>query len=140
MMESKMKNKLFVWISTIVMVLCCVLGVASLQRVQGQAEASGEEVTLEIVSNNVSYDDEVYILYAVTNSGFDKTKNEITMLFWTELQDAYVKGTEAYVSTTQGSTTLDDLSCEVFYSEGLPAKKMADDLYCRAYVQIDGQE
>ena len=140
MIKSILKSKLFVWFSAFIAALCFMLGVTSLQKTKGLAEASSEEVTLEIVSNNVSNDDATYILYAVANSGFDKTQNEITMLFWTELQDTYVKGTEAYVSTTKGSITLEEQSCEVFYSEGLPAKKMADDLYCRAYVQIDGQD
>ena len=122
MIKSILKSKLFVWFSAFIAALCFMLGVTSLQKSKALAETSNEEVTLEIVSNNLSNDDATYILYAVANSGFDKTQNEITMLFWTELQDTYVKGTEAYVSTTKGSITLEEQSCEVFYSEGLPQR------------------
>jgi YbbR domain-containing protein len=80
-MKLALKNKILIGVSAFLMAICCVLGITSMQK----ASAQSEEIKLEIISNNVSNDDATYVLYAVYSEGVDKTENQITMLFWTEL-------------------------------------------------------
>ena len=87
---------------------------------------------MEIVSNNVSYSDSVYLLYAVkTNGDFP-----MEMLFWDDTPTAYKKGTESYATEVKGTVSVKGELCKVFYSEGLSAKRMSDSIYCCAYTTI----
>lgn len=47
---------------------------------------------------NLSYEDCIYIDYAIEYSGFgnDFDQNKIELLFWEKPQDTYEKGTEYY--------------------------------------------
>ena len=96
--------------------------------------------SLEIISNNLSYSDSNYILYAIANEGFDRTKYEIKMLFWDKPQESYLLGTESYSKTDEGVKTVKGESCLIFYSNGIAAKEMTDDIYARACVAIDEKE
>jgi len=138
-MKAIFKNKLFVLLSALIMLLCGVLGVKALTA---QESAKADEVTnptLTIESNNVSYAESIYILYAVSNDGFDRANHEIKMLFWDELQEEYTVGTEKYAVTSKQSATVKGKSCLIFYSDGLAAKEMSDDIFARACVEIDGE-
>ena len=139
-MKAIFKSKLFVLISAFIMAICCVLGANALTTPQtANAETATQSTpTLTIESNNVSYADSVYILYAVSNDGFDRNQNEIKMLFWEDVQEAYVVGTEKYAVTSSGTAKVKGKSCLIFYSDGLAAKEMTEDIYARAYVEIDG--
>ena len=99
-----------------------------------------EDVSMQIVSNNVSYSDSLYILYAISNEGFDRTKHEIKMLFWNEAQEIYALGTEHYSSSSSGSAKVKGKDCLIFYSDGIAAKEMTDYIYARACVVINGNE
>lgn len=107
---------------------------------QVKAEEANTTTSLEILKNNVSYSDSIYILYAVSYEGFEYNKYTVEMLFWNSPQSTYLKGTEDGVGTQKGKTNINGKQCLVFYSEGLAAKHMTDDLYSRAYVNIDGKE
>ena len=96
--------------------------------------------SVEILKNNVSYSDSIYILYAVACEGFETNKYEVSLLFWESSQESYLKGTEAYVSSARGKVTIDGKKCLTFYSKGLAAKNMTDDLIAIAYVVVDGVE
>ena len=96
--------------------------------------------SIEILKNNVSYSDSIYILYAVACEGFETNKNDVSLLFWESSQESYLKGTEAYVSSARGKVTIDGKKCLTFYSKGLAAKNMTDDLIAIAYVVVDGVE
>ncbi len=98
------------------------------------------EVEMEIVANNVSYSDSLYILYAVKNEGFDRTQHEIKMLFWDEARESYALGTEKYSVTNSGKAKIKGEECLIFYTNGIAAKEMTDDIYARACVVIDGNE
>ena len=101
--------------------------------------ASNDTPSVEILKYNVSYSDSIYIAYAVYGEGFQYNKVEVELLFWNTHQDTYLKGTEDIVGTQKGKTKVDGKQCLVFYSEGLAAKHMTDDLFARAYVVVDGK-
>ena len=131
----KTKNK---WLISIVSGLLALVGVTSVPMIEQTAKAE-ETPTLRIVSNNVSYADSVYILYAVGSSGFDRETDRIEMLFWDEPQTDYTYGTQTYISTSTEVATVKGESCVIFYSDGLAAKEMTDDVFARAYVEVDGE-
>ena len=109
-----------------------------------RSNASDESITstpkLEMVAQNLSYSDSLYILYAINNEGFDRTKHEIKMLFWEEAQESYALGTEKYSVTNSGTAKVKGKNCLVFYSDGIAAKEMIDDVFARACVVINGRE
>ena len=103
----------------------------------------GEEIpTLKIEAANLSFDDSVYVLYAVSHNGI--APKDITMLFWSEPQadlNSYVKGTESYSKTPAVLTeTVKSADCVIFENDELRAKNMADYVYARAYAVVDGVE
>ena len=137
-MKSNVKKKALIALMTLGTVFC---GVALSDSGRGASvEAEPQTPTLEIISHNVSYSDSIYILYAVENGGFDRTEHAIEMLFWDNLQEEYVVGTESYSTEQKATTTVKEKDCAVFYSHGLAAKEMTEDVYSRAYVQIDGKD
>jgi len=94
--------------------------------------------TLTVQSQNLSYSDSVYMLYAVSHTGFDRETNEIEMLFWSTPQKEYLLGTEEYRVSNSGKATVKGEDCLVFYSDGIAAKKMTDEIYARAAVTVSG--
>ncbi len=137
-MKTILKNKFFVLFSVLIMLFCAIFGVTTLTN---ENKAKADEVsnpTLTIESNNVSYAESIYILYAVSNDGFDRANHEIKMLFWDELQEDYIIGTETYAVISKQSATVKGKKCLIFYSDGLAAKEMSDDIFARACVEIDG--
>ena len=96
--------------------------------------------TLSIYKNNVSYASELYILYAVSYEGIDVNANEVQLLFFDSVQNEYIKGKELYYATSEGTKTISGKNCVIFYSNGLAAKQMTDDIYTVAYVNIDGKD
>lgn len=116
---------------------------ANAETAEGVEETTpaGAGYSMKIVSKNVSYSESLYIVYAVSNEGFDRIENPITMLFWNEAQENYSAGTEDYATSEgHGSVTIGGIDCQTYYSEGIAAKEMNDSVYCRAYVVVDGVE
>ena len=136
---TKLKNKLLIILLTIASVLCCVIAGNAIPQKTLKANASTETPSLTIISNNLSYKDSIYMIYAVSYNGFDKTQNEIKMLFWEDIQQEYTLGTEKYTASNKGYATVKEQDCLIFYSDGIAAKEMTDDIYARAYVEIDGE-
>ena len=101
-------------------------------------QTQSNEISLNIEAKNLSYSDSVYIIYAVSQQGFDKNVNTVKMLFWEETQNEYILGTEKYQVESRTLETVNDKTCIVYYSNGLAAKEMTDDIYARAFVEIDG--
>ncbi len=123
----------------VVLFSICVCGFfATAKLTTAKAES---EVSLTVEAKNLAYSDSVYIAYAVSYEGFDSGAVTVKMLFWDSVQDEYVLGTEKYQGMQDTETaTVNEKECLVFYSKGIPAKNMTDDLYSRAYVEIDGKE
>ena len=145
--KRKMKTKriTFLKAAVIFVLTFCVLSISVFaldsdgNGSNGTSSIASDEPTLEIASYNLSYSNSVYILYAVSNEGFDRRDHEIKMLFWNELQEEYTVDNASYVATNRGKTTVNGTNCLVFYSEGLAAKEMTTDIYSRACVEIDGE-
>ncbi len=142
-----LKSKLCILFSAIIMLVCGLLGVCVLHTTKVVAEETtavptetGSETapTLTIESNNLSYSESIYMLYAVSNEGFDRTQKQIQLLFWEKAQEEYTYGTQDNAVTTNDKATIKGEDCLIFYSRGLAAKEMTTDLYARAYVEIDG--
>ena len=114
--------------------------VMSIFTVSGFAEDEATEPKLDISFNSLSYSSEIYVAYAVSYSGFEPSETPITMLFWNEAQDNfdYSFGTQDYLVETKGRTNIGGVPHYVFYSKGVAPKELADEIYCRACVTIDG--
>ena len=86
-MGTKIKNKILIFLSAALMLFCAVFGISFLTyNTRAKADDVTGTPTLTVEANNVSYADSIYILYAVSNDGFDRNVNEIKMLFWEEAQ------------------------------------------------------
>ncbi|MBE6130533.1 MAG: leucine-rich repeat domain-containing protein [Erysipelotrichaceae bacterium] len=97
------------------------------------------EPSLNIYKKNISYSSEIYVMYAVSYEGIDVTTNPVKMLFYNTVQDEYTTQTAAYIAPSKGGTIIDNETCQIFSSNGLAAKQMTDDIYARAYVEVEGQ-
>ena len=97
------------------------------------------EPSLNIYKKNISYSSEIYIMYAVSYEGIDASTYPVKMLFFNAVQDEYTTSTAAYVAESQGSANIVGVNCQIFASNGLAAKQMTDDIYARAYVEVEGQ-
>lgn len=137
-MSKTLKKTLVIVFAVVVFVTIGILAFNGATSDKSEAKATGETPTLSIVAKNLAYSDSNYLLYAIGSSGFDIEENEVQMLFWTEGQTEYKKGTESYIKTNEGSATVKGQSCLIFYSNGISAKRMVDDIYARAYVEING--
>ncbi len=150
-MKTIFKNKLLIGAMFALMACSSAIGVYAFtnnvlptanaeaaQTENAQTNTPNPSVTLSIESNNVSYSDSIYILYAVSNDGFDRAQYPIQMLFWDEVSETYAYGTQDYVATDKGTKTINGKNCLVFQSAGLAAKKMTTDVFARAYTEIDG--
>jgi hypothetical protein len=89
-MKRKTKNRLLISLAGGLMALVGMMSAPIMQVESKDANAETLTPTLEIVSQNVSYSDSLYILYAVGSDGFDTAEHEIQMLFWEETQAEYL--------------------------------------------------
>jgi len=114
-------------------------GVEDSSSADSNETESGTEKTVEIVSKNLSYSDALYILYAVDYAGFDESASEIKMLFWSEPQTEYTVETAESESRANHTATVRGEECLIFYTGGISAREMNDNVYCRAYARVDGE-
>jgi len=142
-MQTKKNRKIISGLAVVCVMLLCVFGF-NLTGIYAEANSSDEplltgEPSMTFESFNVSYSNSVYILYAVSNEGFDRKEYPIKMLFWTQTQDEYTLENAEYYTENKGKANVNGKSCLVFYSDGLAAKEMTTDVYSRACVEIDGK-
>ena len=102
----------------------------------GGSEKSAGDAKLKIEATNLSFQNAVYIKYAV--SAKNVSAGDVSLLVWTSPVDEYVKGTEAYVLENVGSEKIDGVNCLIFNFEELAASQMVDEVYARAYVNVNG--
>ena len=131
-----MKKKILI----LVISLIAVLSMLSLTALASGSENNGKEITIEAV--NLSFEDSVYVLYAVSHEDIDVSN--IQMLFWTEPQENcedYKIGTQSYVGKyLDDGVSVNGKSCAVFKNDNLRAKNMSDYVYARAYAVVGGVE
>lgn len=102
--------------------------------------ASESEPSLKIEAANLSFEDSVYPVFAVSSKDVDASS--IKLLVWTSpktSESEYIKGTEAAELTSYADETIDGVPCKKFKYTKLYAKNMTDDIYVRAYAEVDGE-
>ncbi|MBQ8311449.1 MAG: hypothetical protein IJX80_10605 [Clostridia bacterium] len=125
-----MKKKLLLVLTLLLTVILIGVGIVT-------AVAETAEPTLSIDKKNLSFADKVYLLFAVDLQGANPT-GDFGMLYWTEPQDTYEKGTEELSVKTAGSQNIGGKTYYIFNYEKFAAKNMADEVFARAYVTVDG--
>ncbi len=115
---------------TVLVILSAVLVIASLGAIA--AFASGEN-SLSIDGYNLTFENEVYIKYAVTSP-----TDDVKLLIWTSpkpSEDDYVYGTQNEILEPAGYQIIEGERYVIFNYKKLTAKQMADDIYARAYIE-----
>lgn len=102
--------------------------------------ATTKDPILTIYKNNVDFNDRIYFAYAVAYENIDPEEYEVELLFWDEPQAEYLKGTESYYKVKNDLITITGVNCIKYYSNGLAARMMIDDIYTRAYVKVGNKE
>lgn len=138
---SKGKVTKIALLSALVVLLSVCVSIFAYQIMPVKAEAaeSTEEPQITLVGANVSLKDSVNIVYAAAVKGYDYTKYKTKLLVWKTPQAEYTKKNCDVVVDSSYHDTIASYSCDMFYY-GMPAKNIVDQLYVRAYVEIDGKE
>lgn len=123
-------------IVSLVAIVSMLMSVAFIPCVSAEEEKNetAESPTLSIAYCNLSYNDTIYIKYAVKAENADKVK----VLIWTEPQKEYVLGTQAMVLDQIFTENINGEDHMIFNYTKLAAKQMADVIYARAYTEKDG--
>ena len=138
---SKGKVTKIALLSALVVLLSVCVSIFAYQITPVKAEAAenAEEPQITLVGANVSLKDSVNIVYAAAVNGYDYTKYKTKLLVWKTPQAEYTKKNCDVVVDSSYHDTIASYSCDMFYY-GMPAKNIVDQLYVRAYVEIDGKE
>lgn len=138
---SKGKVTKIALLSALVVLLSVCVSIFAYQITPVKAEAAEntEEPQITLVGANVSLKDSVNIVYAAAVKGYDYTKYKTKLLVWKTPQAEYTKKNCDVVVESSYHDTIASYSCDMFYY-GMPAKNIVDQLYVRAYVEIDGKE
>lgn len=124
-----MKKRITVALSILLLLALSIVGVFAVTTA-----AQEEAPTLSLDYANLSFRDSICIKYAVKADGLEN----VTLLCWTEGQQSYTKGTETRVLHAAGTETIEEVEYLVFDYTGLSAKQMTDEIYVRAYAELDG--
>ena len=155
---SKGKVTKIALLSALVVLLSVCVSIFAYQITPVKAEAAEntEEPQITLVGANVSLKDSVNIVYAAAVKGYDYTKYKTKLIVWKTPQEDYTienalkiieknkdktdkSEIECVIVDSSYHATLGSYSCDMFYY-GMPAKNIVDQLYVRAYVEIDGKE
>ena len=101
--------------------------------------ATESQPTLNIKYQNLSFRDNVVIKYAVELDGVDSAQ----LLVWTAPNNGYLHGTQDKVLETVGYQVIDENSDTKYWIYDycdLSAKQMTDEVYVRAYANVDGKD
>ena len=155
---SKGKETKIALLSVLVVLLSVCVSIFAYQITPVKAEAAEntEEPQITLVGANVSLKDSVNIVYAAAVKGYDYTKYKTKLIVWKTPQKDYTienalkiieknkdktdkSEIECVIVDSSYHATLGSYSCDMFYY-GMPAKNIVDQLYVKAYVEIDGKE
>lgn len=155
---SKGKVTKIALLSVLVVLLSVCVSIFAYQITPVKAEAAEntEEPQITLVGANVSLKDSVNIVYAAAVKGYDYTKYKTKLIVWKTPQKDYTienalkiieknkdktdkSEVECVIVDSSYHATLGSYSCDMFYY-GMPAKNIVDQLYVKAYVEIDGKE
>ena len=135
-----MRNSRLTKIVTVI--LAAVLLVCSVAAVSVAAEGSGEDYRVAVVSNNVSYDARMEIVYALKCDDLAENE-EVYLLFWDKAPDvANMSAAELYASAlyrktafSENETVLDVEGCDLFVSDGIAASELGDTVYALPVIK-----
>jgi hypothetical protein len=135
-----MRNSRFTKIVTVL--LAMVLLVMSMAVVSAVAEGAEDDYRVTVVSNNVSYDARMEIIYALKCDDLADNE-ELCLLFYTAAPDVAGKSAEelyasaAYRKTafSKGETVRDVEDCMLFGSNGIAASKLEDTVYALPVIR-----
>ena len=116
----------------LIMILCLAVAMSTTLAAEG-------EPSLGINYCNLSFNDNIYIKYAVYPENITAPTQSVKLLIWSEPQDEYVLGTEDKILTSVGTQSISDKTHVIFNYEDLAAKQMTDVVYARAYTEVDGE-
>ena len=155
---SKGKETKIALLSVLVVLLSVCVSIFAYQITPVKAEAAEntEEPQITLVGANVSLKDSVNIVYAAAVKGYDYMKYKTKLIVWKTPQKDYTienalkiieknkdktdkSEIECVIVDSSYHATLGSYSCDMFYY-GMPAKNIVDQLYVKAYVEIDGKE
>lgn len=136
--------------------VCVSIFAYQITPVKAEAAENTEEPQITLVGANVSLKDSVNIVYAAAVKGYDYTKYKTKLIVWKTPQEDYTienalkiieqnknktdkSKIECVIVDSSYHATLGSYSCDMFYY-GMPAKNIVDQLYVKAYVEIDGKE
>ena len=122
-----MKKRIIILAASIV----TLLGVIGLAFFVNATEPDPE---LSIVGCNLSFQDNIYIKYALDGNDL----SDVKMLIWTSPQTSYEYGTQNAVLDPTGTETVSGRSCKIYSYKSLTARMMTDNVYARAYVVKSG--
>ncbi len=126
-----MKINKFFWKITLLFSVVLIFSFMSPKIANGD---SGTPI-LKIEANNLSFNDSVYIKYAVSYE--NTAKQNVSLLIWTEAQSDYTIANKEHQLSSVGTTTVGEKTCLVFDFKELSAKQMTDDVYARAYTRLN---
>ena len=107
--------------------LFCSLIISSLAI----ANASSD-IKLKIAYNNLAFEDNVYILYAVDSDGIEN-KQDIQVLVWYSAPSEYNYGTQDKVLSYDRTMEINGKDYPIFVLDTLSAKQMTDEVFAVAY-------
>lgn len=127
-----MKKKILI-IALVSIMLISAMGISSVFATENESTPE-----LDIYKHNLSFDDTIYLLYAVDAQNVDKS--DVELLLWTEPQSEYTADNAKIKLSSAGTTKIDEKTCLVFEYKDLAAKQMTDYVYARAHVEKGGKD
>lgn len=155
---SKGKVTKIALLSALVVLLSVCVSIFAYQITPVKAEAAEntEEPQITLVGANVSLKDSVNIVYAAAVKGYDYTKYKTKLIVWkTPQKDYTIENALKIIEKNKDKTDKSEIECAIVDSSyhaalgsylcdmfyyGMPAKNIVDQLYVKAYVEIDGKE
>lgn len=99
--------------------------------------AEEEPPSLEIAAKALELEATVGISFAVPKEPTNGA--QVGLLVWTEARsDAYTFGTQDAFLSSDEEDTVDGTLCLIFTYDALAAKQLTDDIYVRAFAEVDG--
>ena len=129
-MKNLLKNK-WITISFAFIIAVLAFGLATVFTTTKTVGAA-EPKTLNIAYNNLAFQDNVYIVYAVASENIDDTEN-IKILIWDTPQEEYIYGTQDDILDYDRTMTISGKAHAIFVLDYLSAKQMTEEVYAVAY-------
>ncbi len=124
----------FLALMTLLFVLMMSMFSISTFAEDAAAVNASEPAPLDIAYCNLSFENEVHLLYAIKSAD-----ENVKLLVWEEAQSEYTLGTQtAILSPLPEQMEIEGEMYTIFKYTGISAKQMTDNVYARAY--IDGGE